>query len=147
MIRNKLWCTVHQHTSDMWRNIELMLFIYSVIAPCNHRWACLLKQQSSIVNYLPFIVCQLRQTNFHFPFAANNGSLPFPIAANKQKLPFPARMFVYIRCRFKQPRRFFLISLAFTHHANGNLSFVCLLMKKQTEVILLQTDLPIYSIL
>ncbi len=33
-----------------------------------------------------------------------------------------------------------LICLPFAHRANGSLSFVRLLMKKQTEVIRLQTD-------
>jgi hypothetical protein len=34
-----------------------------------------------------------------------------------------------------KPRQFSLIQLLFAHRANGSLSFVCLLMKKQTEVI------------
>ncbi len=39
----------------------------------------------------------------------------------------------------QKPRRFSLIRLLFAHCANGIL-FVRLLPKKQTEVILLQTD-------
>ncbi len=41
------------------------------------------------------------------------------------------------RCK---PKQFSLIRLAFAHHANGSLLFVCLLTKKQTEVIRLKTD-------
>ncbi len=37
-----------------------------------------------------------------------------------------------------KPRRFSLIRLPFARFANGSLSFVCLLMKKETEVIHLQ---------
>jgi hypothetical protein len=40
----------------------------------------------------------------------------------------------------RKPRRFPLFRLQFAHHANGSLSFVRLLIKKQTEVIRLQTD-------
>jgi hypothetical protein len=40
----------------------------------------------------------------------------------------------------RKPPRFSLIRLLFAHHASGSLSFVCLLTKKQTEVIRLQTD-------
>jgi hypothetical protein len=40
----------------------------------------------------------------------------------------------------KRPRRFFLIRLPFAHRANGSLSFVRLLTKKQKEVIRLLTD-------
>ncbi len=36
--------------------------------------------------------------------------------------------------------RFYIIHLTFGHRANGSLSFVCLLTKKQMEVIHLQTD-------
>ncbi len=39
-----------------------------------------------------------------------------------------------------KPRKFSLILLPFSHRANGSLSFVSLLTKKQTEVIRLQTD-------
>jgi hypothetical protein len=38
------------------------------------------------------------------------------------------------------PADFSLIKLPFAYHANESLSFVCLLTKKQTEVIRLQTD-------
>jgi hypothetical protein len=41
----------------------------------------------------------------------------------------------------RKPRRFSLIGLLFAHRANGGLSFVCLLTKKQTEVIHLQINL------
>ncbi len=50
-----------------------------------------------------------------------------------------------------KPRRLSLYRLPFAHRANGSLAFVSLLMKKQTEVICLQTDLtdltslPIYA--
>ncbi len=40
----------------------------------------------------------------------------------------------------RKPRQFSLIRLPFAHRANGSSSFVCLLTKKQTEVIHLQTD-------
>ncbi len=40
----------------------------------------------------------------------------------------------------REPRQFSLIRLPFAHRANGSLSFVCLLTKKQMEVIHLQTD-------
>ncbi len=40
----------------------------------------------------------------------------------------------------QKPRQFFLIRLLFSNSANGSLSFVRLLTKKQTEVISLQTD-------
>ncbi len=39
-----------------------------------------------------------------------------------------------------EPRRFSLICLPFTLRANGSMSLICLFMKKQTEVIRLQTD-------
>jgi hypothetical protein len=41
----------------------------------------------------------------------------------------------------RKPRRFSLIGLLFAHRANGGLSFVCLLTKKQTEVIHVQINL------
>jgi hypothetical protein len=40
----------------------------------------------------------------------------------------------------QKPRQFSLTSLLFAHHANGNVLFVCLFVKEQTEVIHLQTD-------
>jgi hypothetical protein len=40
----------------------------------------------------------------------------------------------------RKPRLFSLNSLPFAHRANGSLSFVRLFMKKQTEVIRLQTN-------
>jgi hypothetical protein len=40
----------------------------------------------------------------------------------------------------RKPSRFSLIRLPFVHRTNGSLSFVRWLMKKQTELILLQTD-------
>jgi hypothetical protein len=40
----------------------------------------------------------------------------------------------------RKPRQFSLIRSAFVHHANGSLTFVRLVTKKQTEVIRLQTD-------
>jgi hypothetical protein len=48
----------------------------------------------------------------------------------------------------RKSKLFSLIRLPFAHHGNGSLTFVRLLTKKQTEVILLQTDLtdlPIYE--
>jgi hypothetical protein len=41
----------------------------------------------------------------------------------------------------RKPSRFPFIRLPFAHRANGSLSFVRLSMKKQREVIRLQTDL------
>jgi hypothetical protein len=38
------------------------------------------------------------------------------------------------------PQAIFLIHLPFAHCANRSLPFVCLLTKKQMEIILLQTD-------
>jgi hypothetical protein len=53
-------------------------------------------------------------------------------------------IFIYIySCRFKRkmgPWPFSLICLPITHHANGSLSFVSLLTKKETRVIRLQMD-------
>jgi hypothetical protein len=40
----------------------------------------------------------------------------------------------------QKPKRFSLIPVRFTHHANGSFPFLCLLTKKQTIVIYLQTD-------
>jgi hypothetical protein len=40
----------------------------------------------------------------------------------------------------QKPRRFSLIRLPFSHHANGSLSFLRLLTKEQREVIRLQMD-------
>ncbi len=40
----------------------------------------------------------------------------------------------------RKPRQFPLICLQFVHHANGDLSFVHLFMKRQTKVICLQMD-------
>jgi hypothetical protein len=40
----------------------------------------------------------------------------------------------------RKPRLFSLIRLPFAHRANGSLPFVRLLMRKQTEVIRLQTE-------
>jgi hypothetical protein len=40
----------------------------------------------------------------------------------------------------RKPRRFSLIRLPFANCANASLSFVCLLTKKQTEFVRLQTD-------
>jgi hypothetical protein len=65
-----------------------------------------------------------------------------------------AYMYSAISNRKQKPRWFFLIHLPFAHHANKSLLFVSLLIKKQTEVIHLQTDwtdqtdqtdLPIYE--
>ncbi len=42
--------------------------------------------------------------------------------------------------RKQKPGRFSLICLLCPHRPKGSLSFVCLRMKKQTEVIRLQTD-------
>jgi hypothetical protein len=42
--------------------------------------------------------------------------------------------------RNRKPRQFSLISLPLAYHANGSLSFISLLTKKQTRVIHLQTD-------
>ncbi len=139
---------------------------------------------------LPFIVCRLRKTNFHFLFL---------FAANKWNLPFSIRFFFHLQlgvhgngflefrgsrnffrisfyflgipqnsvCKIPQnghahsikilgnykvlreknqmdakrkPMRFSLIRSQFAHCANGILSIVRLLRKKQTEVIRLQTD-------
>ncbi len=46
-------------------------------------------------------------------------------------------IYIYLCCCFKRkrkPKQFYLIRLPFAHHTNGNLSFVRLLTKKQTEV-------------
>ncbi len=40
----------------------------------------------------------------------------------------------------QKPRRFSFICLSFAHRSNRSLSFVRLFMKKQTEVIRMQTD-------
>jgi hypothetical protein len=44
------------------------------------------------------------------------------------------------RNRKQKARQFSLIRLPFAHCANGSLSFVCFLTKRQTDVIRLQTD-------
>ncbi len=46
------------------------------------------------------------------------------------------RIYICICCRFKQKTeaQAILIRLAFAHHANRSLSFVCLFTKKQREV-------------
>jgi hypothetical protein len=48
--------------------------------------------------------------------------------------------YMYISNGKLKPRQFSLIRLPFDHHANRSLSFVCLLTKKQMEVIRLQTE-------
>jgi hypothetical protein len=132
-----------------------------------HRWALLLKQQTSIT----FDRLLTKETNFCFPF---------PVAANKRKFAISAfRIYVYEKYTYYyiteriyiyiytyiyiyryiyiyiqihiyiytsisngkwKPRHFSLIRLPFAHCTNGSLSFVRLLTKKQTEVIRLQTD-------
>jgi hypothetical protein len=47
----------------------------------------------------------------------------------------------------REAQAIFLIRLLFVQRANGSLSFVRLLAKKQAEVIRLQTDLAIYGYL
>jgi hypothetical protein len=42
--------------------------------------------------------------------------------------------------RKQKSKGFSLSCLPFVHHANGSLSFVCLLTNKQTKIICLQTD-------
>ncbi len=92
-----------------------------------HRWGRLLKQPSSITVYdlptkenkLPFSVSclQLTNGNCRFPYI-------YPAVSNGQW----------------KPRQFSFIHLPFAHRAHGSLSFFHLLMKKQIEVIHLQTD-------
>jgi hypothetical protein len=78
---------------------------------------------------------QTEVCHFRFPFAANKWKLPFSVS-------FIFRKYIYIYAavsnRKQKPRQFFLIRSPFAHHANRSLSFVCLLMKKQMEVICLQ---------
>ncbi len=111
---------------------------------------------------LPVFVCQLRKINFRFPFpfAANRRKFAISILRLQQTngncrfllVPFftfvSVCIFIFI-LTFKytfilqfqtHPRRFFLIRLPFAHCANGSLSFVRLLTKKQMEVICWQTD-------
>ncbi len=80
----------------------------------------------------------------------------FPIAANKRKSPFFVSsvcmcVYIYLHLYFylyaaipnrkRKPRQFSLIRLLLTHCANGSLSFVHLLIRKQTQVIIhLQTN-------
>jgi hypothetical protein len=105
-------------------------------------------------------------TIYRFPIKENKLPFPFPSAANKWKftvtvfyLPRHGDMEIRKHGEMEMwrrrdleiwtwkhqngkpmPRQFFLILLPFAHRENGSLSFVCLLTKKQTEVILLQTD-------
>ncbi len=89
------------------------------------RWACLLKEQTSIIVYslptkenkLPFSVCRKQTKVCHFRWR-------FPLVSFS----------VYMK-----PRRFSLIRLPFAHRANGsssfvqNSSFVRLFTEEQTQ--------------
>ncbi len=125
---------------------------------CNHfhRWARLLKQQSSIIIYclltkenkllFSVSVCTKQIEAFHFgvPFVQTNWSSVF------HKFRFLYIQFLYIHIRRtelyiysavqtenkkQKPRQFSWTRLSFAHHAKGSLSFVRLLTKKHKEVI------------
>ncbi len=137
--------------------------------PINQRLACLLTQQMSITvdhlptkeNKLPFSVSvcskKTKVCHFRFTFAANKQKLSFSVSLvfpmcvwgvylcvcidiysninnNFYMLPFQAKD------RKQKLRQFSLIRFPFAHWAKVSLSSVRLLIKKQIEVICLQTD-------
>jgi hypothetical protein len=86
---------------------------------------------------LQFIVCQPRKTNFHFPL------VPFPYTYIYTHIHTSAYIYILpflTENRKQKPRCFALIHLWFAHCTTRNLSFIHLLMKKQMEVICLQTN-------
>ncbi len=100
-----------------------------------------------------------RKTSFCFPFPFIAYKQKFALSVYKKKgsfrfplVPFSESTYMYIEMAdyIRKPRRS-MIRLPFAHCANGSLSFVSLLTKKQIELILMQTnqmdktDLPIYS--
>jgi hypothetical protein len=101
-------------------------------------------------HWLPCIVCWPRKTKFRFLF-------PFSVCSKQRELLFSVSsifcIFVniytdiyniylhqYIYMKNGRPCDFSLIRFLFAHLANRSLSLFRLLMKKQTEVIHLQTD-------
>jgi hypothetical protein len=111
--------------------------------------------------------CQSSITVYRLPTEENQFQIP--VAAKKWKLMFSTRyvytemaalcMYIYIYYIYthtqkmelyyiyaavlngkRKPRQFCLIHLLFAHRANGCLLVVCLLTKKQTEVVHLQRD-------
>ncbi len=139
-----------------------------------HRWAPLLKQQSSItVNHLPtkenkrlcpVSVCSKQKKLCRSRLQKTDGSCRFPLVPlSVCGIPktwmhghgdivtwkwrhgdMETRRHGHVESsngKWKwKLRRFSLIHLLFAHCENGSLSFVRLLMKKQTEAIRLQTD-------
>jgi hypothetical protein len=109
-----------------------------------------------------FVFCfRLQQTDgsfpFSFPFEQTNGSLPFSLSFCSKQLKvavFPVSLYIYMFMSFetatcinicyhfkrKTEAQTIFFLLPFAHCANESLSFVHLLMKKQTEVICLHTD-------
>jgi hypothetical protein len=117
---------------------------------------------------LLFIVCRPRKTNVHL--RQTNGSLPSLFTICRKKIYIYAHthsetvayiciqyicyiwnytihinvyIYIYIYtcgCFKQKPEAQAIFFNLFAHHSNGSLSFVCLLMKKQMEVIRLQRD-------
>ncbi len=154
--RNKRKLSVCKRTKQTKQDLPICMYI--------HRWACLMKQQLSITVYWlstkkqtsVFHFC-LQETNGSLPFL-------FSICSRQQNLPFSVSfdiclstvcmcmcgylcvgvggwVCVCVCCVFmcvcengRQKRRFSLIHLPFAHCANGSLSFVRLLTKKQWKL-------------
>ncbi len=114
--------------------------------------------ETAIVSYLLF--CQPRKTKFHFsfPFVANKRKLDIFVfhCSKKTEVPvfrkfhFQYRQFIqktelYIYTAVSNAkqklRQFSLNPLPLAYCTNRSLLFVRLLVKEQTEVITLQTDL------
>jgi hypothetical protein len=109
----------------------------------------LLKQQSSITVYRsPTKKNKCPFSAFVYSTQTEVYRFRFPFAGNKQKLPFSISSVFCLRSSGnvetsngkREARQFSLIRLTFAPHANGSLSIVRLLMKKETEVDRLQTD-------
>jgi hypothetical protein len=117
-----------------------------------HRWACLLRQQSSITVYClptkenkrPFSVsvCSKQTKVFFFRLQKTNGSCHFQLVPlrNYQNVDVETWTRRQQTENGKRKPKFFLTPIVFAHRANGNLSFVRLLTEKQTEVNRLLTE-------
>ncbi len=93
---------------------------------------------------LPLIVCWQLKTDFRFPFpfAVNrrNWLFSFPVCSIQTEVSAFYCSVFFINSIFSSIFCIYIYAVVFAHRANGSLSFVLLLTKKQTEVICLQAD-------
>jgi hypothetical protein len=130
-----------------------VLHFYPWIAICSavcfrHRWARLLKQQTSITVYrlsmkgnkLPFSVCrtQTEVCSFRFPYAANRRKLPFSVSSVICIYVLKSQtIYIYMHYIYMCVYVIYIYVCLLIVQTE---SFVRLFTKKQTKVIRLLTD-------